>query len=126
MLSLSPMASNTGSDGSYAGIDTTRSDFVTDKRSKNGDTVDVDQQYGLKVNVGDEWSLGGSLYGIIGAGHYSYDASINGGSADDSQFRSLLGIGATYRFSDSLSSHREVTSTGAEISIIRATSVPDS
>ena len=109
-----------------AGIDTTRSDFVTDKRSKNVDTVDVDQQYGLKVNVGDEWSLGGSLYGIIGAGHYSYDASINGGSADDSPFWSLLGIGATYRFSDSLSSHREVTSTGAEISIIRATSVPDS
>lgn len=88
-----------------------------DETFSNGDSIDVGNQYGAKMNVGYEWDNGISAYGIIGASHLDYKLVLNGDTVDEDAFVPLLGGGLGYRFNPTLSSQLELTTLGDEVNI---------
>lgn len=87
-------------------------DTAKDKAFNNGDTIDVDGQYGLKAHLGYQWENGVSLYGMLGAVNFDYDVRINGTEKSDSSLGAMAGLGAAYQFNEELSVNMELSGVG--------------
>ncbi|AWL12724.1 hypothetical protein HMF8227_02271 [Saliniradius amylolyticus] len=87
------------------------------KAYDNGDTVNVENQYGVKAMIGHEWGWGGSLYGTLGVAQYDYNIQLGDRTAGESRFGHIYGVGFDYQFNQSLSSHLELTVSGDEIDL---------
>ncbi|MDW6002412.1 outer membrane protein [Vibrio mangrovi] len=92
-------------------------DTAQNNHDSNGDTVNVESQYGVKAHLGHDWKWGGSAYVIAGLANLEYDVTLDGQHADQSGFGLLYGIGAGYQFSDNLSTNFEVSFASDEINV---------